>query len=73
LNRVKIINFSASSLLKEEHPWPIAPRANQGFLSYISPEQTGRMNRAIDYRADYYSLGIILYGNFNGLGSLSGG
>lgn len=59
--RVKITNFRASSLLKEEEPWPIVPRANQGFLSYISPEQTGRMNRPIDYRADYYSLGVILY------------
>jgi predicted ATPase/DNA-binding CsgD family transcriptional regulator/GAF domain-containing protein len=59
--QVKITNFSASSLLKEEEPWPIVPRADRGFLSYISPEQTGRMNRVIDYRADYYSLGVILY------------
>lgn len=30
-------------------------------LAYSSPEQTGRMNRQVDYRSDYYSLGIILY------------
>ena len=30
-------------------------------LHYISPEQTGRMNRDVDYRTDYYSLGIVLY------------
>ncbi len=30
-------------------------------LPYISPEQTGRMNRTIDYRTDFYSLGITLY------------
>ncbi|HEX2604508.1 MAG TPA: AAA family ATPase [Oxalicibacterium sp.] len=30
-------------------------------LAYISPEQTGRMNRQVDYRSDYYSLGIVMY------------
>jgi serine/threonine protein kinase len=30
-------------------------------LAYISPEQTGRLNRTIDYRTDYYSLGVGLY------------
>jgi predicted ATPase len=30
-------------------------------LVYVSPEQTGRMNRAIDYRTDFYSLGVICY------------
>ena len=33
----------------------------QGTLSYIAPEQTGRINRGIDFRSDLYSLGIILY------------
>lgn len=30
-------------------------------LPYISPEQTGRMNRTVDYRTDFYSLGTTLY------------
>ncbi|MEJ2692405.1 MAG: serine/threonine-protein kinase [Candidatus Thiodiazotropha sp.] len=30
-------------------------------LAYISPEQTGRMNRPIDYRTDFYSLGVTSY------------
>jgi len=30
-------------------------------LAYISPEQTGRMNRVQDQRSDLYSLGIIFY------------
>lgn len=35
-------------------------------LKYIAPEQTGRINHAIDNRADLYSLGIILYRLFAG-------
>ncbi len=30
-------------------------------LAYISPEQTGRMNRGIDYRSDFYSMGVVFY------------
>ncbi|HSN09023.1 MAG TPA: serine/threonine-protein kinase PknK, partial [Hanamia sp.] len=30
-------------------------------LKYIAPEQTGRINHAIDQRADLYSLGLIFY------------
>ena len=33
----------------------------RGELDYISPEQTGRTNQVIDYRSDYYSLGVIFY------------
>jgi histidine kinase len=32
-----------------------------GTLPYISPEQTGRINRAVDERSDLYSLGVVLY------------
>ncbi|WP_019589532.1 MULTISPECIES: diguanylate cyclase [unclassified Thioalkalivibrio] len=30
-------------------------------LPYLSPEQTGRMNRELDYRSDFYSLGVTLF------------
>lgn len=33
----------------------------RGTLAYMAPEQSGRMNRAIDHRADLYSLGITCY------------
>lgn len=35
-------------------------------LEFIAPEQTGRINRAIDSRADLYSFGVILYLLFTG-------
>jgi len=37
-----------------------------GTLSYMSPEQTGRMNRQIDWRTDFYSLGVTFYELFTG-------
>jgi len=35
--------------------------AVDGTLAYIAPEQTGRMGRRVDGRADLYSLGAMLY------------
>jgi predicted ATPase len=40
-------------------PLPLALLRNT--LAYLSPEQTGRMNRAVDYRTDFYSLGVTFY------------
>ncbi|MCP4755523.1 MAG: AAA family ATPase, partial [Proteobacteria bacterium] len=47
-------------------PAPTAPRQLEGTLAYISPEQTGRTNRTVDYRTDFYSLGITFYEIFCG-------
>ncbi|MDC0684888.1 AAA family ATPase [Sorangium atrum] len=38
-----------------------SPEAVSGTLAYMAPEQTGRMNRAPDARADLYALGATLY------------
>jgi PAS domain S-box-containing protein len=40
--------------------------ASAGDWAYRSPEQTGRMNRPVDYRTDFYSLGITLYRMLSG-------
>ncbi|MFO0648583.1 MAG: AAA family ATPase [Polyangiales bacterium] len=40
---------------------PLAQSALAGTLAYISPEQTGRMDRPVDHRSDLYSLGVTLY------------
>ncbi|MGF2038158.1 MAG: trifunctional serine/threonine-protein kinase/ATP-binding protein/sensor histidine kinase [Nostoc sp. CmiVER01] len=58
---VKLIDFSIASLLPRETQILINPNVLEGTLSYISPEQTGRMNRGIDYRTDFYSLGVTFY------------
>nr|MDZ8036147.1 AAA family ATPase [Nostoc sp. CreGUA01] len=59
--QVKLIDFSIASLLPRENQTIINPNVLEGTLSYISPEQTGRMNRGIDYRTDFYSLGVTFY------------
>ncbi len=59
--QVKLIDFSISSLLPRETQDIQNPNILEGTLAYISPEQTGRMNRGIDYRTDFYSLGITFY------------
>lgn len=58
---VQIIDFGISTLLSRENPSLRSPNVLEGTLAYLSPEQTGRMNRAIDYRTDLYSLGATLY------------
>src|SRR4028118_2112219 len=59
--QVKITDFSISSRLTKENQTVSNPRELEGTLAYMSPEQTGRMNRSIDYRTDFYSLGITFY------------
>ena len=59
--QVKLIDFDLATQLSNEKSIPANPDALRGTLAYISPEQTGRMNRAVDYRTDLYSLGITLY------------
>ncbi len=58
---VKLIDFGISSTLSRENPSFSNPNILEGTIAYISPEQTGRMNRAVDYRSDFYSLGVTLY------------
>ncbi|GAX39650.1 multi-sensor signal transduction multi-kinase [Tolypothrix sp. NIES-4075] len=64
--QVKLIDFSIASLLPRETQTLINPNVLEGTLAYISPEQTGRMNRGIDYRTDFYSLGVTFYDIFTG-------
>ncbi|MEH2133316.1 MAG: AAA family ATPase [Nostoc sp.] len=59
--QVKITDFSIASRLSKENAMISNPNLLKGTLAYMSPEQTGRMNRSIDYRTDFYSLGVTFY------------
>ncbi|MEL6161090.1 MAG: AAA family ATPase [Cyanobacteria bacterium J06627_32] len=59
--RIELIDFSIASQLAKENQAPQSPSALEGTLAYLAPEQTGRMNRGIDYRTDFYALGVTLY------------
>ncbi len=58
---LKLIDFGISTQLSRENPTLKNPNILEGTLAYISPEQTGRMNRTLDYRTDFYSLGVTFY------------
>jgi PAS domain S-box-containing protein len=59
--QLKLIDFGISTILSKENLTLRNPNQLEGTLSYVSPEQTGRMNRGIDYRTDFYSLGATFY------------
>ena len=58
---VRLIDFSIASPLPKERQEIHNPKLLEGTLAYMSPEQTGRMNRGIDYRTDFYSMGVTFY------------
>ena len=59
--RVWLIDFGLSTRRQREHLNSASPRHTEGTLPYISPEQTGRTKRLLDYRTDFYSLGVTFY------------
>ncbi len=59
--QLKIIDFGISTRLSQEFMTVCPLNQLEGTLAYIAPEQTGRMNRGIDYRSDFYSLGVTFY------------
>ncbi|MGK3989879.1 AAA family ATPase [Sorangium sp. So ce136] len=69
----RIANFELASLLDEQQSHGQSPSVIEGSLGYMSPEQTGRMNRAIDHRTDLYSMGVTLYEMLTGVLPCSAG
>ncbi|MEO8400344.1 MAG: serine/threonine-protein kinase PknK [Gammaproteobacteria bacterium] len=66
-NKVEIIDFDIATSLSKESLEIVSLNNIEGSAAYLSPEQTGRMNRGIDYRSDYYSLGVTFYQLFTGV------
>ncbi len=58
---VELVDFGLASRQPAHVVSPGAAAAMQEDLRYVSPEQTGRINRVLDYRTDFYSLGATLY------------
>jgi len=61
VGHVWLTGFGIASRLPRERLPPVPPEIIAGTLAYMSPEQTGRMNRSVDSRSDLYSLGVTLY------------
>jgi predicted ATPase/signal transduction histidine kinase len=59
--RVLLTDFTDAARNATEASTPLPVRAYGGRLPYVAPEQTGRLNRATDYRCDFYSLGVLMY------------
>ncbi|MBK7936471.1 MAG: serine/threonine-protein kinase PknK [Lewinellaceae bacterium] len=58
---LRLIDFSIAVAMQQESVGAVGHRDLEGSLPYLSPEQTGRINRPVDYRSDYYSLGVTFY------------
>ena len=56
---VKLADFGMSRIFERQFAY--YPESLEGTLPYISPEQTGRTNKPVDYRSDFYSLGVTLF------------
>ncbi|MEM7354687.1 MAG: AAA family ATPase, partial [Acidobacteriota bacterium] len=59
--QVQLLTASIATRLPRQSSNVVNPRFLEGLLPYVSPEQTGRMNRSIDYRTDLYSLGVTCF------------
>lgn len=58
---LKLIDLGIASTLSRETTEAVSANVLSGTLPYLAPEQTGRMNRVVDYRTDFYALGATFY------------
>ncbi len=60
-NALTLIGFGLATRLTRTTSEAVPLSRLEGTLGYLSPEQSGRMNRAVDWRTDLYSIGVTLY------------
>ncbi|HEY7372412.1 MAG TPA: AAA family ATPase [Polyangia bacterium] len=60
-DEVRLYGFGLTSRIPRPPPVGQPAELIEGTLPFMSPEQTGRMNRAVDSRSDLYSLGVIFF------------
>jgi predicted ATPase/signal transduction histidine kinase/CheY-like chemotaxis protein len=65
--QVKLDNFSYATRFQNGECQISKHKSGEGTLAYASPEQSGRIDRGIDYRSDFYSLGITFYELLTGI------
>jgi serine/threonine protein kinase len=66
-DRVWLTGFRIASRLPHERQVPAPVETISGTLAYMAPEQTGFMNRLVNSRCDFYSLGVTLYRMLTGV------
>jgi PAS domain S-box-containing protein len=59
--QIKLTDFGLATLLPHQTQMLVSTNNLEGTLAYMAPCQTGRMNRGIDYRCDFYALGVTLF------------
>ncbi|MEO2025704.1 MAG: AAA family ATPase, partial [Fuerstiella sp.] len=60
-DELRIIDFGVSTRMSRANSVSGECETRDGTLAYMSPERTGLMNRGVDYRTDFYSLGVTFY------------
>lgn len=61
LNQLWVLDFSTALRFDQARQSIFQPRLTGSLLNYISPEQTDLVNRLVDYRTDFYSMGIVFF------------
>jgi predicted ATPase/signal transduction histidine kinase len=58
---IRLIDFDVATAWRTDNRGFVPPSKLDGTLGYMAPEQTGRMNRTTDSRADLYAFGVTLF------------
>lgn len=60
-NRIRLSGFQNATDLPKSSQHLELRHFHDGSLAYMAPEQTGRVNRQVDQRADLYAVGVVFY------------